>query len=265
MQNTFSFSIHLTVSILMFTVLSACGGGGSSDNDPPPPPANAPPVLNAIGAQTVEEAQTLNFSASATDAESTPELSVSGLPSGATFDAASGTFNWVPTVGDSADSPYEVTFTATDSAGLTDTEIVNITVTVPPNQTPVLTSIGNQGVQETQALSFTVTATDAESTPVLSATGLPTGASFDPVSGEFAWTPIAGDAANSPYSVIFTATDDDDNSLTATETVIVTVAPEACTEFPSVVITAPAALHLQTSTSLEVQTLTCFNEAHTGW
>ncbi|MGI9293299.1 MAG: putative Ig domain-containing protein, partial [Pseudomonadales bacterium] len=227
MQNTFSFSIRLIISTLLLSVLSACGGGGgSSDNDPPPPPANQSPVLDAIGAQTVAETETLNFSASANDAESTPTLSVSGLPSGATFDAASGTFNWVPAAGDAANSPYEVEFTATDSGGLTDTETVSITVTVtvPPNQAPELSPIGNQSTAETQALNFTVTATDADSAiPVLSATGVPNGANFDTTTGEFSWTPVVGDAANSPYSVTFTATDADDSTLTATETIEITV------------------------------------------
>lgn len=268
MQNTVAFSTRLLGCVVLLGTLGACGGGGSGgDDDPPPPPANQPPVLDAIGAQSVEEAQQLSFTVTATDAETTtPTLSVTGLPSGATFNASNGLFNWTTVAGDAASSPYSVTFTATDSGGLTDTEAVTITVTVPANQTPVLTSIGNKGAQETQALNFTVEATDVESTtPVLGASGVPDGANFDAATGAFEWTPVAGDAASSPYSIVFTATDQVDASLVASETISITVAPEACATFPSVTITSPAVRHLQTSDSLAVETLTCFNETHTGW
>jgi hypothetical protein len=55
-------------------------------------------------------------------------------------------------------------------------------------------------------MSFAVSATDPDGdTVVLSATGLPTGASFNPSSGVFAWTPAYNQAG--VYTVTFTATD----------------------------------------------------------
>ncbi len=110
-------------------VLSACSGGGGGDDDSPPPAVNQAPVLAAIGAKTVDETQPLNFTVTATDAESTPTLSASDLPAGATFNGSTGVFNWATATGDATGSPYSVTFTATDSGGLTDTETVAITVT----------------------------------------------------------------------------------------------------------------------------------------
>lgn len=164
MQTTLSHSIRLTISVLMLVVLSACGGGGGSDNDSPVPAPVQAPVLAAIGPQSVAETETLNFTVTATDADSTLELSATGLPSGATFNPSNGTFNWATVAGDAANSPYSVTFTATDAvdSSLTDSETVEITVTaVPVNAdctvgitSPVansLTPAGTVGVQDASA------------------------------------------------------------------------------------------------------------------
>ncbi len=192
---------------------------------------NAPPVLNPIGNKTAIEDQNLSFTVTATDADGdaglAPVLRVGDLPPGATFDPATGEFSWTPEPGAMANSPYSVTFTATDGDNpfLVDTETISITVN---NESPVLSAIGDRSVAENQALSFTVSATDAESTtPVLSATGLPTGAVFDPATGLFSWTPAAGTASGSPYSVTFTATDAVDPNLTDSETIQITVGNDA--------------------------------------
>jgi hypothetical protein len=80
------------------------------------------------------------------------------------------------------------------------------------NQPPLFTPIGPQSVAEGQELAFTVSASDPDPGDMvsLSASGLPAGATFldnGDGSGEFFWTPATGAAANSPYTVSFTATD----------------------------------------------------------
>ncbi len=73
------------------------------------------------------------------------------------------------------------------------------------NSAPVLDSIGNKSVNEGSALSFSVSATDADGDAITySATGLPSGATFS--SHTFSWTPGQGDAGD--YNVTFIATDD---------------------------------------------------------
>ena len=61
------------------------------------------------------------------------------------------------------------------------------------NRAPVLDPIGDKAVDEGQTLSFTITASDPNDIPpnqlTLSASGLPAGASFDPATGVFSWTP----------------------------------------------------------------------------
>jgi PKD repeat protein len=92
---------------------------------------NLPPVINRIGPKNVKEGALLAFQVSASDPNGTiPVLTAANLPSGATFtDNRNGTgnFSWVPPIGSSAGSPYNVTFTASDGA-LTASEVAQIRV-----------------------------------------------------------------------------------------------------------------------------------------
>lgn len=57
--------------------------------------SNSAPVLGAIASQSVVVGQNLSFTASATDVESNPVAFVgTGLPAGATLNAATGVFTW---------------------------------------------------------------------------------------------------------------------------------------------------------------------------
>jgi hypothetical protein len=97
-------------------------------------PVNDAPALNAIGAKSVLEKNTLTFSISATDVDLGQSFtySASGLPAGATFNAGNRTFNWTPAAGQSG--LHTVRFTVTDngSPALSDFEDVQITVTALP-------------------------------------------------------------------------------------------------------------------------------------
>ena len=78
-----------------------------------------------------------------------------------------------------------------DTLGLCDTATVTVTVTAV-NDPPVLGAVGNQSVDELVLLTFTATATDADvpaDTLTFSLSGEPVGASIDPVTGVFSWTP----------------------------------------------------------------------------
>ena len=58
------------------------------------------------------------------------------------------------------------------------------------NSSPVLDPIGNNAVNEGDLLTFTISATDSDGdTLTYSASNLPTGAGFDPVTRIFSWTP----------------------------------------------------------------------------
>ncbi len=97
---------------------------------------NLPPELNPIGPQSIEEGLTLSFPVTASDDGPAAELQLttSVLPTGATFtDNGDGTgeFNWTP--GSGTAGTYNVTFTVTDTdgTGLSDSEVVEITVNPP--------------------------------------------------------------------------------------------------------------------------------------
>lgn len=93
------------------------------------------------------------------------------------------------------------------------------------NNPPILDPIGAQNVDEENLLQFTVTASDpnddSPNNVTLSASDLPAGASFDPATGVFSWTPT--EAQQGLYSVTFTATDDGAPNLSDSEVVMLTV------------------------------------------
>jgi uncharacterized protein (TIGR03437 family) len=83
---------------------------------------------------------------------------------------------------------------------------VESTIRVMPSPSPVLTAPGRQIGRFGSPLSFVVSAVDPSDLPVqLAAGGVPDGASFDPASGRFDWTPNASQAGK--YEVTFTAVD----------------------------------------------------------
>jgi dihydrodipicolinate synthase/N-acetylneuraminate lyase len=155
---------------------------------------NQTPVLATIGSRAVTEGINLAFSVSGSDPDgTTPALTTSTMPAGATFvDNLDGTgsFDWTP--GFAQSGTYNVTFYADDGLAI-DSEIVTISVNEAGNQTPVLAAIGPQSTNESIPLAFSVSASDLDGTiPILSATGLPTGATFTnngDGTGDFAWTP----------------------------------------------------------------------------
>ena len=141
---------------------------------------NQAPVLAGIGSQAVGEGSNLNFTVSATDADSTiPALTAEDIPLNATFlDNTDGTgvFDFNPDYTQAG--TYDVRFIASDGV-LADTEIVSITVTDEGNQAPVLAAIGAQSVIEGDSLILPITASDPDGTfPTIVAEDVPTNAAF---------------------------------------------------------------------------------------
>jgi hypothetical protein len=177
---------------------------------------NAAPVLDPIGDRQVDEGLNLTFTVTASDADGdTLTYGATPLPAGATFSPASGDFTWTPTYAQAGF--YEVTFQVGDGTE-TASETVTITVT-NVNRMPELGSIGDRSVDENSNLSFTVTASDPDGDPLaVSASPLPDGATFDPGTGLFSWTPTYDQAGE--YHVTFEA---GDGEATASETILINV------------------------------------------
>ncbi len=196
--------------------------------------ANLPPSLNVPWRRTINEGQTLNFAIDASDPDIPQEtltLSAVSLPLGAAFNNLTGAFSWTPTLVQ-APGNYTVTFQVSDGI-LTDSKSVMILVN-SVNQPPVMSVPATQTVEPGAPLIFSIIATDPDLPPetiVLSASGLPQGASFDPGSGLFSWTP---NPAQGPgvYNVAFTAADDHGGVVTHRVTINVSRATFTTSSLP---------------------------------
>jgi len=100
---------------------------------------------------------------------------------------------------------YTVSLQVSDSGGLTVS--VSTVVVVAGVMAPVLSIPDNQTLAVGSTLTFVVRATDANpgSVPVLSAMGLPRGATFSPATGVFYWIPRTNQTGS--YVIVFSATD----------------------------------------------------------
>jgi hypothetical protein len=176
----------------------------------------APPIITAPATQKVAEKAALTFMVTTADADGLPlTLSAQSVPLGATFDAASKTFTWTPDYGQAGS--FDVSFTATDG---TLSASARTTITVAhTNQAPTLAEIGDKAVVAGHLLFFEVNATDPDADPLtFSATGLPTGAKFNPETRRFSWITLDQQAGKS--AVTFTVSD---GQLSDSKTVNLTV------------------------------------------
>lgn len=174
------------------------------------------PELGATGNRNINENDLLEFIVSASDPEGDIIIySATDLPDGATFDINTGAFSWTPDYNDSG--TYTVVFVA-EAGGLLDSETIVITVNNVDRE-PELSPIGNKEVNESELLSFTISATDHDMDTIsYLATNLPYGADLNNVTGEFSWAPTYSDSG--VYDVEFIA---NANGLITSENVLITV------------------------------------------
>lgn len=93
------------------------------------------------------------------------------------------------------------------------------------DRAPSLTAIADQTVNEDATLILTAVATDADDDDITFTldAGAPEGASIDPVTGEFSWTPTEAQGAGT-YTITVRATDSAAQALSATQSFQVVVA-----------------------------------------
>ena len=181
---------------------------------------NRAPALAAVPQQTLSEGQAWSVTLAATDEDTDDTLTYSftGLPPGATFDAASATMRWTPNF-DQANT-YTVTATVRDRdpSGVASTQIRLVVLDV--NRRPVMQSItAPSNLVEGSPISFTVRGIDpdADNTVTYRVTPDPAGISLNQSTGAFRWTPQVGQAG--VYTLTFTA----DDGLGGTDTAQVTL------------------------------------------
>ncbi len=170
---------------------------------------NQPPVLAAIGNKTVNENSPLVFGVVASDPDlpaNTLTYSATGLPAGATLNSSTGVFNWTPSY--YAAGVYHLVYSVSDGT-LSDSEAADITVN-DVNGPPRFSAVGSQVVNEHQPLNLTLAATDPDTADTLTyaMTDLnpPAGASLDPATGQFSWTPSESQGPGG-YDLHFTVND----------------------------------------------------------
>ncbi len=189
----------------------------------PDPDPNTPPVLDAIGDQTVDEGSELSFTATATDADGDDlTFSLLDAPAGATIDATTGEFSWTP-----PDGPATATFTVVVSDG-DDTDQETITVTVL-NVAPDVTDVSGPAaaVELGGSAGIQVSFTDPGILDTHTATvdwGDGTTSDEGTVTSPFSASHTYG--AVGSYTVVVTVTDKDGDSGTGTTTIEVTQTPE---------------------------------------
>ncbi|MEM7030591.1 MAG: putative Ig domain-containing protein, partial [Chloroflexota bacterium] len=137
---------------------------------------------------------------------------------------SNGFFSWTPT---EAQGPASYTFdvVVSDDQNPAGTDRETITVTVnETNNAPILSTIGNQSIEEGSLLLFTATAIDSDvptQTLSYSLNNAPTGANIDN-NGLFSWTPTEAQGPNS-FTFDIVVSDDGNPVLSDTETISVTV------------------------------------------
>ncbi|WP_284322504.1 hypothetical protein [Dyella acidisoli] len=219
---------------------------------PIPLTAGGPTLGTALTAQSVAPGGTsLNYSVVGSFSDSLGmglTYTASGMPSWLSFNGSTGTFTGAPPVPTAASS-YTVTVTAMDALG--NSVSGSFTVTVPAVQ-PVLSSAPtNQTLQPGQALSYQApAATDANGYAITySASGLPSGVSFNASTRTFSGTPPA---AGNTYTVSYTATPSGGPATTATFTITVSnVAPTFTGSIGTQTVTPGSAWSYQAPTATD--------------
>ena len=199
---------------------------------------NREPVFRSVVDQVVTQGETLTFTVAATDPDGDAlTYFLTGVPVGATFDAAARLFAWTP---DSTDVGATLArFTVSDSNGGTDTLTVQITVEPPPDTTPPEATMAMASAHvEVDSLLYTAEAaarfnfdaTDDRSDPEqITVRVLRVGEPDDELysgryseSQEFVWTMGDGDGT---YGFVFTFTDAAGNTAETTVTVVLDTTP----------------------------------------
>lgn len=183
---------------------------------------NQAPEVGAITDRTDDVGAAVSFTVSVSDADIPPNAitwSASGVPPGVAFHN-----------GQFIDSPaepgvYQVTVTAVDDGEPALGGVALFTWTVvdpdgggdpPVNQPPTIGSIPDRADVQGAAVSFPVTASDADGGALtFAATGLPSGIGIATGDGTISGTLGASSAAGSPYTVAVTVTDDGGASAVA--------------------------------------------------
>ncbi|MBP3967403.1 DUF4073 domain-containing protein, partial [Paenibacillus lignilyticus] len=174
--------------------------------------SNRNPVISDLAPIQARTGDHVTFAVTTSDADGEAIVySVTGLPTGSTFDTEHGAFDWP----EAAEGDYTITVTATDARGGSDQSSVLLRVST--NQEPVIQAIPAVNVNAKDTISLVVEARDADGDEVsFSSDNLPAGAILNAATGAFIWPQaVAGN-----YAVHITASD---SKLSSTSTLSIQV------------------------------------------
>jgi VCBS repeat-containing protein len=168
------------------------------------PVNDAPTISNLPPSSTLDELTPLTFTAAADDIDnpvSSLRFSLADAPVGAMIDPVSGAFRWTPS---ESQGPGNFTFRVNVSDGAA-TASGTISVAVKEvNVAPQLSNVPSAAaINELSAYTFTATGvdTDIPAQPLTySLINAPAGASINPTTGAFTWTPSEAQGNGSAYS-----------------------------------------------------------------
>ena len=229
-QATFSAALAAIATGEQITATATDPAGNTSEFSPAFR-VNTPPVLvNVPSTVVVTEGGTVSFDADAGDPDlQSLQYTLFNARLGMTFNTVTGAFSWTP--GEGQDGVTSFIVSVTDGTAF-DQRQVTVTV-LEVNQAPALAGVPATAVTVPGSpVTFTAAATDADTvnglpnTLTYSLVGAPAGASIDPDTGAFSWTPTEADAPGD-YTFKVRVADDGVPARSDTETVTVTVAPVA--------------------------------------
>lgn len=189
---------------------------------------NHRPVLAAISDFTLVEGETLTFTNQATDVEAPPQqltFSLENVPINAAINPTNGVFTWTTSELDGPGTNVISVIVSDDGTpNLSVTQSFTVAV-LETNVAPVLAGISNYTLFESELLTFTNSATDADlpsNALTFSLENAPTHATINPTNGVFAWSPDATQAPGTNEIIVIVA-DDGVPSLTSTQSFTVFV------------------------------------------
>lgn len=186
MQSTKSLKVTVFILLLVVVViLSGCGGTA--------PPINHSPTIISLTAEPsspIEINQDATITCYATDQDGNT-LTYNWTKTGGTISVSESgsTIIWTAPA---TTGTYTITCTVSDGES-SDTESFNITVSEPPNQAPVITSVPVTSVILGETYTYTVEAADPDGDDLTYSllTGSPSDMSIDENSGVITWFPTA--------------------------------------------------------------------------
>lgn len=180
---------------------------------------NDAPTANTQSVSTNEDAaRAITLTASDVEGSSLTFSIVTNPAKGALsgLNTATGAVTYTPNA--NANGADSFTFKVNDGSLDSNAAVISISIN-SIGDAPALNPIGAKSVIEGQLLSFTISGSDADNDALtFSASGVPSGASFDASTRTFTWSPVFTQAG--AYSVTFTVSD---GSSTASEIVVITV------------------------------------------